>query len=249
MPPNETPFEQFFAAKIKERGISLKKLSDVTGIAPMHIESLLRGDYENVPSAPYLHGYLVRLGHELDFDGEEWWMRLKKENVVRNSGERDTLPHNRFIREAPPKYLWAIGVAAIIIIYLALQAPRIFGKPTLAMVFPGTNPYTTSANTITLTGTVSGADSLSLVGANGEAEQITVSPDGSWSKGILLGAGLNPIEISAKKFLGGETTITENIFYQASSTPNSPSSTAPATGTSSTVPIVPTGTASGTSAF
>ena len=52
MPPNDLPFEQFFAEKIKERGLSLKKLSEMTGIAPSHIENLLRGDYENMPSAP-----------------------------------------------------------------------------------------------------------------------------------------------------------------------------------------------------
>src|SRR6202012_5234309 len=79
MIPDNTPFEQFFADKIKERGISLKKLSEATGIAPSHIESLLRGDFESMPSAPYFHGYLLHLGAALDFDGEEWWVKLKND--------------------------------------------------------------------------------------------------------------------------------------------------------------------------
>jgi len=150
----------------------------------------------------------------IDFDGEEWWAKLKKEGVIKNSGELDTLPRNRFIKQSPPKYLWWIGAAVIVLIYLAFQAPRIFGKPTLMVISPDANPYVTTSSTFTLAGTVTGADSLYLVGANGEQEQIIIAADGSWQKGVLLGIGPNPFQISAKKFLGGETSITEQVFYQ-----------------------------------
>ncbi|HUC31308.1 MAG TPA: hypothetical protein VMR99_01305, partial [Candidatus Paceibacterota bacterium] len=185
------------------------------------------------------HGYLIHLGAVLDFDGEEWWVKLKKEGVVKNSGELDTMPRNRFIKQSPPKYLWAIGAGILVLIYLAFQAPRIFGRPTLTVISPDANPYTTASSTITLAGTVSGADSLYLVGANGETEPIIIAADGSWQKGVLLGAGPNPFEISAKKFLGGERTITEQIFYQpagaaTSSSGGNPASPDSAPATSST---------------
>ena len=248
MNPNELPFEQFFAEKIKERGMTLKKLAETTGIAPAHIESLLRGDYESMPSAPYFHGYLIHLGTILDFDGEEWWIKLKKEGVIKNSGGLDTLPRNRFIKQSPPKYLWAIGVGILVLIYLAFQAPRIFGKPTITVISPDTNPYVTTASTFTLSGTVSGSNSLYLVGANGETEQIIIASDGSWQKEVLLGIGPNPFEVSAKKFLGGETSVTEQISYQpiggvaptstASSSSTTPSSTAPGSSTPRTPPVL-----------
>lgn len=206
----EISFEQFFATKIKERGISLKKLADVTGIAPMHIESLLRGDFDAMPSAPYFRGYLLRLGEELGFDGEEWWRRIRKDGLTKNSGAADVLPRNRFMKEAPPKYLWAIAVAALIVIYFAFQAPRILGKPTLTVNFPSSNPYATSSSTITISGTVVNADAVYLNGT----QEIAVNPDGSWQQTVLLGAGPNPFEISAKKFLGGETSLTETILYE-----------------------------------
>jgi cytoskeletal protein RodZ len=241
MSPNDLPFEQFFAEKIKERGVSLKKLAEMTGIAPAHIESLLRGDYENMPSAPYFHGYLMHLGAILDFDGEEWWIKLKKEGVIKNSGELDTMPRNRFIKQSPPKYLWWIGAGIIVLIYLAFQAPRIFGKPALVVSVPNVNPYVTTSSTITLSGTVAGADSLSLVGADGEQEPIIVAADGSWQKSVLLGVGPNPFQISAKKFLGGETSVTEQIFYQptgSTTTTSVPSSTPAASTTSTTTPAL-----------
>ncbi|HEY5221360.1 MAG TPA: helix-turn-helix domain-containing protein [Candidatus Paceibacterota bacterium] len=243
MPPTDLPFEQFFAEKIKERGITLKKLSEMTGIAPSHIENLLRGDYENMPSAPYFHGYMLHLGAVLDFDGEEWWAKLKKEGVIKNSGELDVLPRNRFIKQSPPKYLWWIGAGILVLIYLAFQAPHIFGKPTLTVISPDANPYVTASSTFTLAGTVSGADSLYLVGANGGQEQIVIAADGSWQKGVLLGIGPNPFEILAKKFLGGQTTVMEQIFYQP------PGGVAPTSTVSSTPAVIPSSTASGTPAL
>jgi cytoskeletal protein RodZ len=241
MSPNDLPFEQFFAEKIKERGVSLKKLAEMTGIAPAHIESLLRGDYESMPSAPYFHGYLTHLGAVLDFDGEEWWLKLKKEGVIKNSGELDTMPRNRFIKQSPPKYLWWIGAGIIVLIYLAFQAPHIFGKPKLVVSVPNANPYVTTSSTITLSGTVTGADSLSLVGADGEQEPIIVSADSSWQKSVLLGVGPNPFQISAKKFLGGETSVTEQIFYQptgSTTTISTTSSTPSASTTPTTTPVL-----------
>lgn len=243
MPPNDLPFEQFFADKIKERGVTLKKLSEATGIAPSHIENLLRGDYENMPSAPYFHGYLLHLGAALDFDGEEWWMKLKKEGVVKNSGGFDTLPRNRFIKQAPPKYIWWALAGVVVLIYLAFQAPRIFGTPTLTVISPDANPYVTTSSTFTLAGTVTGADSLYLVGAGGATEQIIVAADGSWQKNVLLGDGPNPFEITAKKFLGRATTVTEQIFYQPA---GGAAPTSTASGTPNPTPLVPSTIPSGT---
>jgi hypothetical protein len=175
--------------------------------------------------------------------------------VIKNSGALDTLPRNRFIKQAPPKYIWWILIGVVVFIYIAFQAPRIFGKPTLVVIVPDTNPYTTSSSTITLAGTVTGADSLSLVGADGEQEPIIVAADGSWQKSVLLGAGSNLFQLSAKKFLGGETSVTEQVFYQPEgSTTTTPTSTSTISSTTATGSIPgknmpnPT-TPSGTSAF
>ena len=219
MNPEETPFEQFFAERIKAKGLSLKKLSDITGITPSHLESMLRGDYANIPSAPYFRGYLLRLGKVLDFDGEAWWNRLKGD--VKNSGGLDSLPKNRFIKSAPPKYLWAVVVGAIVLMYVIFQFTRIIGKPALALTYPSQNPYTTNVNTITITGTTHDADSLYI----NDTQQVTLAPDGSWRESVFLGNGLNPFKFTAKKFLGGSTDITEQIWYQAPGTPASASST------------------------
>lgn len=217
--------------------MSLRKLADATGIAPAHLEAMVHGRFDDLPSAPYVRGYLVRLGKVLDFNGEEWWEKIKKEGAVENSGSGDALPHNRFTRSSPTKFIW-IGIAvAIVLIYLVFQLPIIFGRPVVAITFPTQNPYTATSNTLTLQGTERKADSLYLQAAGGEQDQITISPDGSWQKTVLLQNGVNSFTVSAKKLLGGQANVTIQILYQGAPATSS-SSTASSTNNASSVPSV-----------
>ena len=219
MDPNEMPFEDFFAERMKQKGFTPKKLSDLTGILPRHLQDILRGDFAALPSAPYVRGYLLRLGEILEFDGEGWWQRIKAEGHVKNSGPTDALPSNRFIKTFPMRRAIGVAIVAIIVIYFAVQFPKIFGKPIIVLTDPSQNPATALENPITLHGTVKNADSLSINGDN-----VTLAGDGTWQKDVLLSNGSNTFEVTAKKFLGGTTQITEEIFYQAPTVTISPTS-------------------------
>jgi hypothetical protein len=105
-----------------------------------------------------------------------------------------------------------------------LQAPRIIGKPTLDITYPGQSPFTTGSSTFTIEGTVANADSLTLNG-----DPITIAPDGTWQKTVLLQGGKNDFQITGKKFLGRETNIVEEIFYSGGG-----NAATPATGTATT---------------
>jgi hypothetical protein len=208
MPPEEQNFQTFFATRVKDRNMSFRKLSELTGIAPAHLENMMAGRFDELPSAPYVHGYLMRLGKVLDFDGEAWWERLKKERLVTHSGPADALPNNRFLRPSPTKFIWIGAVAVLVIIYLGFQLPIIFGKPSVAILFPTSSPYSTASSTFTFSGVARGTDSLSLNG-----DPITIASDGTWQKSVLLQDGVNTFQIQAKRVLGGETDITEEVMY------------------------------------
>lgn len=229
MDHDELTFAEFLAVQMKDKGFSIKKLSEATGIASVHIENMLRGDLEDLPSAPYFHGYLVRIGKTLGFDSEEWWAKIKSAGggALRNSGSLDALPRNRFVRRVAPKWLWlAIAAGVLIVIYLVIALPRILGRPMLAVVYPPTSPFVATSTTLTFRGTVRNADALylssggsagSLAGSIASApssEEIPAAADGTWQKTVLLQNGLNTFDISAKKFLGGEADLTEQVLYE-----------------------------------
>ncbi len=240
MTPEESNFQTFFSAKVKDRGLSLRKLSETSGIAPAHLDALFYGRYGDLPSAPYVRGYLVRLGKLLDFDGEVWWEQLKKERAMKNSGPADLLPGNRFVRRSPAKLI-GIGIVILaVMLYLAFQIPIILGKPKLTVSAPASNPFTTGSSTVVIEGIVRNADSLSL---NGDV--IPIAPDGSWQKTVLLQDGMNTFQITAKKLLGGETDAIEQVLYQNPALPAA-SGTLPGVipgAASGTLPAAPTSTA------
>src|SRR5665213_3372971 len=162
MPPEEVNFQTFFAAKLKDRGVSIKKLAEVTGISPTHLAALALGKFDHLPSAPYLHGYILRIAKVLDFDGEAMWEKMKKEGIVKNSGPIDSYPSNRFIKQSHTKFIWIGAVAVLVIIYLAFQLPIVFAKPALTLTSPSANPFTTGSSTLMIQGTTRATDSLTL---------------------------------------------------------------------------------------
>src|SRR5882724_10406402 len=96
---NQKDFALFLSEKMRGKNMTAKKLAELSGILENHIEQLMAGRYEALPPAPYLHGYLARLGEALDFNGEEWWTRLKEEGLLAGSGPKDQLPTNRFAKK------------------------------------------------------------------------------------------------------------------------------------------------------
>lgn len=226
MNPDETTLEIFLRDRMKEKGVSLKKLSDVTGISINHIENMLRGDFEHVPATPYFRGYLIRLGEELDFDGEAWWEKIKREADVGKSGPDDAMPKNRFVRESPAKMITILVVIIAALFYFGFELSHILGKPAIDITSPVGTPYVATSNSVMIQGVAKNTDSIYVNG-----DEATIAADGSWQKNVLLQGGVNTFDISAKKFLGGTTNVVEQITYNPPVASSSPSSTAAATTT------------------
>ncbi len=208
--PQSLDFEIFFSEKLKARGISLKKLSEESDIALHHLENLLRGNFEKLPPAPYVRGYLITLGRILDFDGEEWWQSLRAQNLLEDSGPHDMLPRNRFAQKPVRKALWGAGIVILALaLYLAVRLPSIVGIPELQISFPQEEQVVTSHQEILFEGRVAPGARLFLNG-----EEIPAAPDGTWSVEVPLSPGLNVVEFSAKKLLGQKRVVRRRVIFQ-----------------------------------
>ncbi|MEK7212115.1 MAG: helix-turn-helix domain-containing protein [Patescibacteria group bacterium] len=200
-------FSTLFNDKIRECGLTLRRVSELSGIAMDHLENLSRGEYGNLPPAPYLRGYLSRLAHILEFDTEEWWSVLEESAGLKKSGERDRLPENRFALRPTRRYGWIIAVIVIVAIYVGWRLPQILGRPELQIYYPAEPAITVEEETITISGRAVGSDAVYI-----NSEQVRLNPDGSWEKRVALTPAVNMIEISAKKFLGGETKVIKQVI-------------------------------------
>lgn len=201
-------FQNFLREKIREYGLSLRKLSEISGISLPHLEQLSAGRFEDLPPAPYLQGYLKKLGGVLGFDGDEWWDKLQKEGVLKTAGAEDLLPKNRFARRPIGKAAWLAAAVLVIGMYLVFRSPQIFGRPVLTITAPEEGVASVTDASFVLEGTLAGGDSLSVNG-----ESVPLGRGGAWSATVLLEPGPNPVEIVGRKFLGGETRIVRQIIY------------------------------------
>lgn len=203
-------FSVFFAEKLRDKNFTLDKLAEVSGISTRNLESLLKGDYKSLPAAPYLHGYFIKIGEVLDFDGEEIFKKWKGEaqEEMKSSGPQDMLPKNRFSRKPLAKYFWLGLLAMLIIAYLVLQLPRLLGLPEIVINNPREPRVFYGEEKIMVSGQVINASEIYV---NGERAEIS---NGAWQKEVVLFGGMNTIEVTAKKFLGGETKAVREIIYE-----------------------------------
>lgn len=203
-------FSVFFAEKLRDKNFTLDKLAETSGISARNLESLLKGDYKSLPAAPYLHGYFIKIGEVLDFDGEDIFKKWKGEaqEEVKSSGPQDKLPKNRFSRRPIAKYFWLGLFGSLIIAYLVLQLPRLLGLPEIVINNPREPRIMYGEDKIVVRGTVLNANELYV---NGERVEIQ---EGAWQKEVVLFGGLNNIEVTARKFLGGETKAAREIIYE-----------------------------------
>ena len=217
-------FANFLNERMRERGCTPKRLSEVSGVSVKHVEALRHADLERLPSAPYVRGYLTKLGNTLEFNAEEWWNRMKQGSAAEELGPRDELPKNRFTREPIRAYLLSGAIALVLLSYFGFRFHEIIGTPVIAIAYPQADMTTVDANWISLKGTVRNSDGLRVNG-----ETVPVGVNGDWEKTITLDPGINTIELTAQKFLGRETKVVRQIIYeppkpQTSSTPASTTS-------------------------
>lgn len=216
-------FANFLNQRMRERGVPPKRISDISGISMKHIEALRHGDIERLPSAPYVRGYFTKLGSALDFDGAEWWERMKDESGPEELGPANEMPKNRFARKPIRKFVIAGIVGFLLLSYLSFRSYEIIGKPIIEIASPHDQMSVVDANWISLKGTVKNADSFEING-----EQIELGQNGVWEKTITLEPGINTIEFDAQKFLGRETKVIRQVVYQvptsATSSSGSPGS-------------------------
>jgi len=220
-------FQLFLAAKLKEKGLSLKKLSELTGIALKHLENINTGNWNDLPAAPYIRGYLVKISEVLDFDPDEWWKIMRGEEIS-ISGPSDSLPKNRFTQKARSKKLIIFGILFLIVFaYFGLRFSKIFGRPEVLVNYPPEDTATTSSEEIIISGRLKNGDKLFI-----NSESVLIEEDGSWQKSFTLSASNpNVFEISAKKFLGLETKLTRQIIFEPGENDKTPRPTATSTPT------------------
>jgi len=208
---------------IKAKGITIEKLSELTGVSINIIENLLNNNYKKLPAKPYLHGYLLKISEVLNLDGRKIWKEYSKQI---NNGSEIKIKETKNILSQQSHFL-TLSKSGLVIIFLIfliliiiLRLPYILGKPQINLENFSEDLITTSSQNFTLKGKLINGDQLLINGT-----PITFNKDYSFEQNIVLHPGLNVIQLQASKILGQKTEIKKQIYYEEPKEKNNSSST------------------------
>ena len=191
---------------METKGLDAGKLSDLTDVPQRFVTSLLEGDFVNLPSEPYIRGYLFKIAGILDADPNFLWRSFRQSAEIRSSGAADILPSNRFsLKKLSSKKLGLVAALLILLVFLGFRLNSILGKPTLDVSLP----ETTTSQIINVAGQVNPGDTLTL-----NSEVVYPNEKGEFKKDVQLEPGLNILEFKVKRYLGRERTVAKQVFYQ-----------------------------------
>ncbi len=207
----EKSLSELIIETLKLKGMTLEKLSQSTGVSESSLELLIEERFTSLPSAPYVHGYLMKIAEALNLDGNDLWQRyLRNNEELRRSGEEDLLPHNRFItKEINKKVVVIIAGLVIVAGYFALRLPSLFGTPELTLKNLGGNPTVVQSVNFLIEGNMDPSDTLSVNG-----EMVYPDKEGYFKKSIVLQPGFNTLVFQVKQLLGNAYSVTKQIYYE-----------------------------------
>lgn len=191
---------------MKAKGIGPQRLSSTTDVPRRFIDAILNGEFDKLPARPYIRGYLYKISNALGVESDLLWQIYRSSTESLSSGEKDTLPINRFaLRKLNSGLAISILLVVLVIIFLAFNFNRIIGKPTLDVNIP----ESTNEEVFNVEGLINPSDVLTLNG-----ELIYTDEEGNFEKRVQMEPGLNTLEFKIKRYLGRETTLIKQIFYQ-----------------------------------
>lgn len=194
---------------MKMKSMSADKLSQVTGVSDRFIALLLDEKHEKLPSAPYVRGYLSRIGNALNLSGDQLWADYTKQNIVTRSGKNDTFATNKFEIKYPSAPVLAGGATIIIaIIIFAFRAPAFIGTPTLSL---DNFSDTASTSTLDIKGKIDPKNQLTV-----NDEVVYPDEQGIFEKKVTLMPGFNTFRFKVKGILGKEFETTKQVYLATS---------------------------------
>ena len=195
---------------LREKKISIARIAELTDIPERYVTLLITGERQGLPPAPYVRGYLIKIATALGLDGQAMWQLYRKQQELKTSGERDTLPTNRFaFRRMSKRSIWIVVVAAIAVLAGGWWLHTVMGSGHIDISNPAENNVVVHEAFIDVRGTVQAGDRLTI-----NNEDVPVDRSGYFEKRLSLEPGVNTVEFKAKRLLGKEQTVVRQVIYQ-----------------------------------
>ncbi len=202
-------FGEILSIQRKTKNISLKKAADKLLIKKEHLEALESENWQNLPEATFVKGYITTYAQFLGLDPQKILALYRREydeaKYAKKSQHQPQDTKGHLI--TPVRVRNAVFLAAILafILYIAIQYSSIFSAPKLDFAQPQ-DDITVSVPVVEISGKVEKESTVSV-----EGEFVPVDADGNFSYRYNLKEGRNVIEIIASKRLSPKSKVTRTV--------------------------------------
>ncbi len=208
----ELPLENVFERKRKEKKISLRGLSQKTGISIRNLEKIEMGDWENLPASIYIEDFLSKCAVAFS-ENKDFFLDLYKKEIFLRKDNKDSsikkVSKRAFV--ITPKIIAKVSFVlfiAVILFYFIIQLNYLLGDPKLVVTNPK-NDIITKSKEIKISGNTQPDNKITI-----NENDVFVSSDGSFFEVIPLQDGINTIKIKALNRLNKESLIIRRIILE-----------------------------------
>lgn len=196
-----------------KKGYTLERVELETKIKKSVLEKIEFGNFNSLPPATFVKGFIRNYAIFLSLDPEEvlalYRREIDKPDPVSTTKPFLTQLSNSLFSITPQKiiYLTIFLIIFSFVFYFASQIYSLSSGPSIKIISPSNNEKFTTQN-IYLTGKTSSDADLFI-----NTEQISLTAEGEFSKPIILDSGLNKFEISAIDRNGRKNTKIFTVYY------------------------------------
>lgn len=195
---------------LRAKGLSLPKLSQMTGISERVLETFINEEYQKLPAAPYIRGYLMQISKSLDLNGQLLWQKyLRGNEELKSSGGKDELPKNRFlVKKINSGIVLSLVIFLGIAFYVLFQIYGAWAEPNLE-IFNVEDLDVIVSRAFLVEGRINPGDVLFI-----NEEKRYTDKMGEFGEELILSPGLNYIDFKVRRFLGKEARRTLRVFFE-----------------------------------
>lgn len=197
--------------QIREKlNLDIKTVSLLSQIKPVYLEDLEVGDYDKLPSDVYVRGFIKNLSQLYRIDETALIEQYEKEHGFNIAHTRRAKVNYRKIWFTPRRAIAAVSVLIFLVafIYVFTQISSVLTPPKLMIDEPPTDE-TVMSNSIVVAGRAEIGSDVSI-----NNQTVLTDPSGSFNENVILGNGLNLIEVVAKNKFNKVSRVTRRINAQ-----------------------------------
>lgn len=197
----------------ESKNISIKELSEQTGISVNNLKNLEVGNYNNLPADIYVENFVAKCEQALGFESGKLLIQYQNE---RKSSDRN---QNQEVSKIParsftitPKVIGkflVVFLTLFIVTYFGIQLSYLLGAPKLVVITPESD-IITELREISVSGMTQPDNKVTI-----NNNDIFIDREGSFSEIVPLQDGVNTIEIKSTNRFGKESVVVRRIMLNS----------------------------------